>query len=349
MKHIPARALGAAAAIGAICATTAAAAAIAVPSATARPSVSGSARDGATLTTSNGRWTNKPTSFSYSWLRCGSGGANCVTVAGANSKTYTLTSDDVGHRLRSEVSATNSSGSTSSTSNATGVVSTNGTSPHNTSAPSISGNAQEGQTLSAGNGGWSGAQPISYTYQWTRCDSAGANCVAISGATGQTYNTTSADVTHVLRVNVKASNRLGSSTAVSGGTSVIAPAKTGGAAISVTTVDKPDQLVVDNVKFSPQPLGSRRTLTGRFHVSDSRGFSVQGALVYAIGLPYGWTRNSPEVATDTSGWATITFAPTARLPLTSGTELVVFVRARKPGDSLLAGVSNRRLVQAKIR
>jgi hypothetical protein len=333
----------------AVCAGVASAASSAVPTNTSRPSVSGSARDGSTLTTSNGRWTNSPTSFTYSWLRCGSGGANCATIAGANSKSYTLTTDDVDHRIRSEVQATNSSGSTSATSNPTNVVAAVGSAPRNTSAPGISGNPQESQTLSASPGSWSGTQPISYAYQWTRCDNAGANCAAIAGATGQTYNLSSADVAHTLRVTVKATNRLGNSSATSGNTSLIAPARSGGAAISVQSVSPPDRLVVDGVKFSPQPLATRRTLTARFHVADSRGFSVQGALVYALGLPYGWVRSAPEVATDSNGWATITFVPTAQLPLRHGTSLVVFVRARKPGENLLSGVSTRRLVQATVR
>jgi len=66
-----------------------------------------------------------------------------------------------------------------------------------------------------------------------------------------------------------------------------------------------------------------------------------GALVYALGLPYGWTHNGPEVVTDTTGWATITMSPTANMPLRNGA-LVVFVRARKAGDNLLAGVSTRK-------
>jgi hypothetical protein len=333
----------------AVCAGVASAAASDVPSNTARPSISGGARDGSTLTTSNGRWTNKPTSFAYEWLRCGSGGANCATIAGANSKRYTLTTGDVGHRIRAEVIATNGSGSTSATSNPSGVVAAVGNAPHNTAGPGISGNAQEGQTLTASPGTWSGTQPITIGYQWTRCDGAGANCAAVAGATGQTYNATSADVSHTLRVTVKASNRLGSASATTGPTALVAPAQPGGAAIAVQSVSQPDRLRVDAVKFSPQPLAARRTLTARFHVSDTRGFSVQGALVYALGLPYGWVRNAPEVATDAGGWATIAFTPTARLPLHRGTALVVFVRARKPGDDLLGGVSSRRLVQAAIR
>ena len=93
---------------------------------------------------------------------------------------------------------------------------------------------------------------------------------------------------------------------------------------------------------------TRGPVTARFHVSDSRGFSIQGALVYALGLPYGWVRNAPEVATDSSGWATVTLQPTVKMPLSPGA-LVVFVRARKPGENLLTGVSTRRLVQTAIR
>jgi len=330
-------------------AVAAGSAAAAPPANTSHPSIGGSARDGSTLTAYNGRWTNAPTSFSYVWLRCDAAGANCAAIPGANSKRYTLTTTDVGHRIRVQVTASNSSGSSNATSGATGIVRAVGTAPHNTAAPGISGTPKDGQTLTAGPGKWSGTQPISFSYQWSRCDGAGANCAAIAGATGQTYNLTSADVLHTLRVTVRGSNRLGSNAATSSQTSLVAPATAGGAAISVTTVALPDRLVIDGVKFSPQPLGSRRPLVGRFHVSDTRGFSVQGALVYAIGLPYGWARTTPEIATDDGGWATVTFTPTRQLPLRRDTYLVAFVRARKPGDSVLAGVSSRRLVQARVR
>jgi hypothetical protein len=57
---------------------------------------------------------------------------------------------------------------------------------------------------------------------------------------------------------------------------------------------------------------------------------------------------APETATDSTGWATIQVRPTRNMPLRRG-DLVMFVRARKPGDNLLAGVSTRRLVQEPIR
>ncbi len=109
----------------------------------------------------------------------------------------------------------------------------------------------------------------------------------------------------------------------------------------------PNQLIIDGVKFSPSPATTRGIITARFHVSDTRGFSISGALVYALGLPYGWVYGAPEQPTDSTGWATIQIRPTRNLPLRRG-DLVMFVRARKPGDSLLAGVSARRLVQEPL-
>ncbi|HEY2741625.1 MAG TPA: hypothetical protein VGI69_05535, partial [Gaiellaceae bacterium] len=54
--------------------------------------------------------------------------------------------------------------------------------PEVTSYPTVSGTAQEGQTLTVGAGAWSGTQPIDYAYQWQRCQSSGANCAPIAGA-----------------------------------------------------------------------------------------------------------------------------------------------------------------------
>jgi hypothetical protein len=319
------------------------------PSNTSLPSISGSARDGSLLRATHGSWTGSPTSYAYQWLRCDAQAGNCAQITGATSDHYTVTTADVAHRLRVQVTATNASGSGNATSRPTDVVQPTGTAPKNTAPPTISGTPQQGSTLTVSPGSWSGTPAPTFSYQWQRCVGTGGGCTAISGATSTTYTTTSADVAHTLLAEVTAKNTTGSSTANTSETDLIAPAKGGGgSAISVTQVSLPNRLVIDGVKFSPTPATSRGVITARFHVSDTRGFSISGALVYALGLPYGWVYSAPEQPTDSTGWATIQIRPTANMPLKRG-DLVIFVRARKPGDNLLAGVSTRRLVQEPIR
>jgi hypothetical protein len=77
--------------------------------------------------------------------------------------------------------------------------------PVNTSPPTISGTARQGQTLAEAHGSWTN-EPTGFTYQWQSCDTEGKNCVAIAGASAQTYVPSEADVGHALRVIETASN-----------------------------------------------------------------------------------------------------------------------------------------------
>lgn len=96
--------------------------------------------------------------------------------------------------------------------------------PASTSAPVVSGTAQQGQTLSASVGTWSGG-PTSYAYQWNRCNSAGAGCAAITGATAPTYTLmAAADIGATINVTVTASNSIGSGSATSATTGVVSSA-----------------------------------------------------------------------------------------------------------------------------
>ena len=170
-----------------------------------------------------------------------------------------------------------------------------------------------------------------------------------------------ADAGHRMRVVVRATNSAGSSSAVSRPTAKVtttAPPATGPAgqvkladgktSIPVTSVSPPQRLVVSEVSFSPSPIRSRNPFQARFRVTDTRGYVVRGAVVYMIGIPYNRIALVPEQETGTDGYVTFTVQPTARFPLVRGGALVVFVRARKSGDNLLAGVSTRRLVQASV-
>ena len=90
-----------------------------------------------------------------------------------------------------------------------------GPEPANTIAPTLSGTAQEGQTLTATSGTWGLDSPfssgsngtITYSYSWYRADDAsGTNRTAITGETGATYTLTSSDVGKYVQVQVRAQN-----------------------------------------------------------------------------------------------------------------------------------------------
>jgi Tol biopolymer transport system component len=86
--------------------------------------------------------------------------------------------------------------------------------PTNTSYPPItltSGDTTPvvGHSLVAGTGTWSGTFPISYAYQWKRCDPGdpvNGSCFTIPGATSSTYTPTAAEYGMRIRVAVSATN-----------------------------------------------------------------------------------------------------------------------------------------------
>ena len=311
---------------------------------TSAPRISGTLAIGHTLTVSSGSWSGtQPITVSYQWQRCNTSGGDCAAINGATSSRYTVTSDDSNHRLIVVVTGRNSIGSSQVVVTAGNV---SGGPPVNTAAPKISGTLAIGDTLTVSTGSWSGTQPITISYQWERCAANGGDCNYINGATNAGYTITTADAGHRLIVVLTAKNVYGSRQTAATAGNVGGSLPTG--AVLVDTVNLPDRLVIDQVKFSPSPTRTRAPIVARFHVSDTNGRSVSGALVYALGLPYGWTYNAPEQPTDSTGWATLTIRPTRHMPLGRGA-LVMFVRARKAGDSLLAGISTRRLVQENIR
>lgn len=97
--------------------------------------------------------------------------------------------------------------------------------PSNSAAPAVSGTPQEGSTLTARPGTWSGSDPLSYGYRWQRCS--GATCSVIAGATRPTYTLTTADVGSRIDVVVTATNSPdaggASATATSGATKAVLP------------------------------------------------------------------------------------------------------------------------------
>jgi hypothetical protein len=193
------------------------------PANSSPPTISGTPQDGRTLTANPGSWTGTaPISYAYRWRRCDAGGANCADIPGATASTYALGADDVGKTIRVAVTASNAEGSGTATSASTPSISA--MPPSDSSPPTISGTPQDGRTLTADPGTWTGTAPISYAYRWRRCDAGGANCADIPGATASTYALGADDVGKTIRVAVTASNAGGSGTATSANTTAVAAA-----------------------------------------------------------------------------------------------------------------------------
>lgn len=223
--------------------------------------------------------------------------------------------------------------------------------PVPTAAPTISGTPQVGQTLTTTNGTWTADSGIkAYGYGWGRCDAAGNSCVMIGGATGNTYKLTTDDQGHTIRSYVTATNSNGTTTENSAQTKAVAAAAattpTNGV-LNASQVALPDRLIIDQTKYSANPIRSRSTpTTMQIHVSDSHSNSVSGALVFVQGLPYSRINNIAEVSTNSTGWATVNLVPGKFFPRKG--YVVMFVRARVAGQDALAGVSTRRLVQVTV-
>ena len=336
------------------------------PSSTALPQITGKLVVGSTLSSSNGTWSGTtPITYTFQWQRCDQTGAACAAVSGATKQTYTLAAADNAHTLRVAVTAANAGGSAQATSAATGVVSISV--PVVSGSATLSGTAVQGQSLTVSSN-WTGATPISYAYQWWRCDATGNNCVAIAGSTGQAYQLTANDVGHVVFASVTATNSVGvghantnrlgpvtaaaTTTTTTTTTTTPAPSGTvklpnGETSVSVANVPDTDRLNVSRVAYAPRKIVGRAPVTMTVKITDANKYDVAGALVYVVGLPYGWAKISPESATAADGTVSLTITPTAKMPKTGS--LVLFVRARTPQGSALAGSSTRRLVQVLIR
>jgi len=334
------------------------------PSNASAPTIGGQASAGSTVTANPGTWRGSaPITFQYQWRICGANGGACRDIGGATSQTYAIRNADVGNTLRVHVIASNGDGSSGATSLPTERIAQAADAPRNTSPPTISGDVSAGSTITADAGSWSGAQPMTFQYQWRICGANGDACRDIKGATAPTYKVGNDDIGNTIRVEVAASNSSGSGNEVSAPTVRVAaapaapaPAPTGCpklaagvAAASVTEVSPPARLQVDRFIPSGVITAQMQTFTVRFHVSDTCGQSVSGASVYATAVPYRQVTVPPEVTTDASGWATLQFDRLAGFPAARSQQLMVmFVRARKAGEPPLAGISTRRLISLRV-
>ena len=237
--------------------------------------------------------------------------------------------------------------------------------PVNTAAPTIYYPPGVGNILTPSSpGSWSNS-PESFTYQWLRCpssggeaDGTGCTATAAPDPTASGVLMEASDVGSGWRTRVTATNASGSASAVSSATPVAdlslnvtgCPSVREPGTIHVGEFSPPARLVVDQHRMTPSVITrSTQRITLRFHVIACDDQAVIGALVYATPTPFNQFTDV-ERPTDATGWATLTLTRLRSFPATpQQRNLIVFVRARKPGEDLLGGISSRRLVSFPVR
>jgi hypothetical protein len=168
-----------------------------------------------TATCDEGFWANGPVTLSAVWLR-----DNVQVAAGAS---YVVTLADVGHALVCRVTGS-VSGNPVGTYDSAAVTPVDLTTPANTAAPTIvAGGTYPGAVLNCEDGSWTGGA-LRFTYAWQRDGG------AIPGAVLSAYVVAKADVGHVVRCVVTATNPVGHTAAPSAPTAAIT-------ALAVATFD----------------------------------------------------------------------------------------------------------------
>ena len=173
--------------------------------ATGAPTISGTAQVGETLTADTSGITDADgltnVSYSYQWIA--NDGTTDTDIENATAATYTLVTADEGTTIKVRVGFTDDANNEETlTSAPTEAVEAKPNSPA-TGAPTISGTAQLGETLTADVSGITdadGLTDVSYIYQWIAND--GTTDTDISGQTGSTYTLVSADGGKTIKVRV---------------------------------------------------------------------------------------------------------------------------------------------------
>ena len=148
-------------------------------------------------------------SYTYQWIRVATDNTE-TNISSATASTYTLVAADQGTTVKVTVSFTDDANNPETrTSAATAAVSAAPNTPA-TGAPTITGTAQVGQTLTASTTGIADANGLTtpnYTYQWIRVD--GTDEADIASANSSTYPLGAADLGTTLKVRVTFADDLG--------------------------------------------------------------------------------------------------------------------------------------------
>lgn len=226
---------------------------------TVAPTVTGIAKVASTLTAGEGAWSQAGTAYAYQWL---AGGA---AVAGATARTFVPTAAQLDKTMAVRVTATKAGYLPLAKTSATSATVAPGTLA-NTKAPSVSGTALVGSTLTAAAGTWAPAG-VAFTYQWLRSGE------VIGAATGSSYTLTTADIGKTVGAKVTATK--------AGYTTMSVPSNETAAVKSPSRVFVSATLGKGRVSFAITVKASGVTPTGKVTIKD--GSTVLKTLILTGG------------------------------------------------------------------
>jgi hypothetical protein len=248
-------------------------------------SAAGRAFVGDRLSCSPGRWSNEPSTLTYTWASDG------AAIAGASGQTYVVAAPELSQTLTCAVTASNAGGSSlPALSAAVAVVvpqpvSSAPPSISSAGTPAISGSAVVGERLRESHARWSNA-PTSYSYQWQRCDRAGGHCHAIAGAKGSSYTLSAADVGSTIRVLETASNARAKSVAAPSHVTAVVTPPAPGTLLTATAVDAAHAGATFRFRASGRSTGFQCALVRR---SPARGAKAAPPSYVACHTPASFT------------------------------------------------------------
>ena len=250
---------------------------------TGLPTIIGKAETGETLTADTSGITDADgltnVSYTYQWIA--NDGTTDTDIENATAATYTLVTADEGKTIKVKVSFTDdATNSQTLTSAATPPVT-----PPNipaTGAPTISGTAQVGETLTADTSGITDAEGLtndSYSYQWIAND--GTTDTDIQDATDSTYTLTDSDEGKAIKVKVSFTDDADHEETLTSAATAAVAAKPNSPATGAPTIDGTAQV--------------GETLTALANgITDEDGLDD-------VSYSYQWVSNDGTTDTDISG------------------------------------------------
>ena len=254
--------------------------------ATGAPTINGTAQVGDTLTADTTGIADADglsgATYSYQWIA--NDGTADTDIADATDSSYTLVAADDGKTIKVEMSFTDDAGNRETlTSTATSSVAARPNSPA-TGAPTISGTAQVGETLTAdttGIGDADGLTNVSYSYQWIRND--GSSDTGITDAADSSYTLVAADDGKTIKVRVSFTDDAANDETLT---------STATEAVSFAV-----QQQIANSPATGAPTISGAAQVGEALTADTSGIADTDGLVNAT-FRYQWMRNDGTSETD---------------------------------------------------